>query len=174
MISSRLRYYAERPGSATGRTTQNFMIEKTEQTPTDPGSLHPAGSAICAICRRKRRHAWHLSGYYGIGSQNNGRGTATVTASVCALCYESVSHDALGKPRHPNRYRRALRRYVSNDSAEAQRPGARARLKQERDEPHNELNCPRGALLPPAFGSANLGQSCKFSIPLSNHRVTTK
>lgn len=66
----------------------------------------------CCICRRPRKLAWSLGGYYGIGSQFDGRGKATVYEPCCKQCFESIAHDGLGKPRHPKRYAKAIRRYM--------------------------------------------------------------
>lgn len=53
---------------------------------------------ICTLCRRRRKTAWHLTGYYGF------------TGSFCRQCYEGISHDADGNPRHPRRYQAAVKR----------------------------------------------------------------
>lgn len=68
-------------------------------------------TAICCICRRRRRVAWYLTGYHGIGTQFNGRGTATVAEPCCRQCFASIAHDGFGKPRHPALYARALAKY---------------------------------------------------------------
>ncbi len=39
---------AERPGSATGRITQDFMMHDDSTAERTPGSLHPAGYAALA------------------------------------------------------------------------------------------------------------------------------
>jgi len=69
---------------------------------------------VCCICRRRRRVAWWLGGYYGIGSQYDGVGLRTNHEPCCRQCMDSVTHDGYGRPRHPRRYARALKRYVEN------------------------------------------------------------
>lgn len=56
-------------------------------------------TAICDLCRRPRRIRWHLSCYHGI------------SGSICGPCYERISHDPSGTPRHPRRYAAALKRF---------------------------------------------------------------
>jgi len=58
----------------------------------------------CSLCRRRRKIAWHLHGYYGF------------TGMVCRQCYESISHDADGKPRKTRRYRAAVKRYCKKSA----------------------------------------------------------
>lgn len=51
----------------------------------------------CSVSHRLRQGQWwHLSGYHKLWG------------FFCPDCYEKVSHDAYGNPRHPEEYARIL------------------------------------------------------------------
>ena len=59
--------------------------------------------ATCCLCNRPRKIAWHLDRYFGVGSRSNGE--------TRKACYEPVSHDSHGRPRHPARYAAAAKKW---------------------------------------------------------------
>lgn len=56
----------------------------------------------CTVCGAKKKpdeQRWNLTGYYGL------------TGTFCAECYEKVSHNAYGKPNHPEEYLLIMLKY---------------------------------------------------------------
>lgn len=55
---------------------------------------------LCACCGKEKYSGqfWTLSGYYGLSGK------------FCSECYDKVSHDSYGKPKHPKEYTMILLR----------------------------------------------------------------
>ena len=51
----------------------------------------------------KKKQWWALLDYYG------------VSGTFCDVCFDKVSHDALGKPNHPVAYRNMVKKLTPND-----------------------------------------------------------
>jgi hypothetical protein len=65
----------------------------------------------CCLCNRRRKIAWHLTNYFGIGTRANGQ--------TCAQCFEAVRHGGNRQPVRPPAYRSALRRWEARQVAES-------------------------------------------------------
>jgi hypothetical protein len=55
----------------------------------------------CVLCEKKptgtKAQRWHLNNYHGL------------SGCFCNGCYEAVSHDSFGRPKHPVAYRNAVK-----------------------------------------------------------------
>jgi hypothetical protein len=54
----------------------------------------------CSCCKQTKYSGqfWNLNGYYGLSGR------------FCSDCYDKISHDSYGKPKHPEQYTMILLR----------------------------------------------------------------